>query len=246
MAIMGGWAVTGYFTMKWFNGRDCWCGSGPVVPCSGWLCCFNPVVLAPFRRAHEAYMRLLFGPHFFDEAEEGEDECVEARERLKGEGSGRRVAGQRALAGVAGASTSFPSPSSGSRLTSLSLPALLPAPTPTPPPLTPLCRTGGRTYDEIREEEHLRKRAYLLTERTQLHPKRYDLGEPPPVPQTGPQFLAARAAENAARLAAKAAPTYVNPLKMTTSKFRSMREMRAELEKKTSNPLLAAAGLGDD
>jgi hypothetical protein len=59
------WAVLGYFSYRWFRGRDCWCGSGPVIPCVGWLCCFSERYLGAFHRLHEGFMVLIFGVEFF-------------------------------------------------------------------------------------------------------------------------------------------------------------------------------------
>ena len=63
------WAVMGYFSYRWFRGLDCWGGSGPVLPCTGWLCCFNDRVLAPFQAVHKAFMTLVFGVEFFEQLE---------------------------------------------------------------------------------------------------------------------------------------------------------------------------------
>lgn len=60
------WAITGYFSYRWARGRDCWGGSGPVIPCIGWLCCFSEKYLSPFWAMHEAFMVLIFGVDFFD------------------------------------------------------------------------------------------------------------------------------------------------------------------------------------
>jgi RNA recognition motif-containing protein len=68
------WAILGYFSFKKFRGRDCWGGSGPLIPCVGWLVCFNRRLLRPFTAVHEAYMRLIFGEFFFNEYEDGLDE----------------------------------------------------------------------------------------------------------------------------------------------------------------------------
>jgi len=68
------WAILGYFSFKKFRGRDCWGGSGPIIPCVGWLCCFNERILAPFTRVHEAYMRCIFGQYFFNDYEDNLDE----------------------------------------------------------------------------------------------------------------------------------------------------------------------------
>jgi hypothetical protein len=64
------WAVLGYFSYRWFRGRDCWCGSGPLVPCIGWLVCFSERFLGPFHYVHEAFMVLIFGVSFFATIEE--------------------------------------------------------------------------------------------------------------------------------------------------------------------------------
>lgn len=59
------WGVTGYFSYKYFNGLDCWCGSGPIIPCTGWLCCFHRKILAPFHFIHRWFLRIVFGSDFF-------------------------------------------------------------------------------------------------------------------------------------------------------------------------------------
>jgi hypothetical protein len=69
------WAFLGYFSWKKFRGVDCWLGSGPILPCTGWLCCFNPTVLKPFHAVHRAYMTLIFGKALWgDDLDDGEDE----------------------------------------------------------------------------------------------------------------------------------------------------------------------------
>jgi hypothetical protein len=72
--IFGGWAITGYFSFRWCHGRDCWCGSGPVVPCTAPLVCFNKTALYPFTVVHEFYMRKIYGPFFFGDVEDDLDE----------------------------------------------------------------------------------------------------------------------------------------------------------------------------
>ena len=68
------WAILGYFSYRWYRGLDCWAGSGPICPCSGWLCCFNRTVLAPFTSAHVLFMTVVFGIEFIDEKSEEDNE----------------------------------------------------------------------------------------------------------------------------------------------------------------------------
>lgn len=70
------WALSGYFSWKLFRGKDCWAGSGPLVPCSAWLCCFNKRVLAPFHAVHRLYMQAVFGSDFFKKEEDLIDETA--------------------------------------------------------------------------------------------------------------------------------------------------------------------------
>ena len=68
------WALSGYFSWKLYRGSDCWAGSGPIVPCSAWLCNFNERVLAPFHAVHRVYMKAVFGSDFFEKEEDLIDE----------------------------------------------------------------------------------------------------------------------------------------------------------------------------
>lgn len=68
------WAFLGYFSWKKFRGVDCWLGSGPLLPCTGWLCCFNPTILKPFHMVHRFYMTWIFGEEFWGEEPDDNDE----------------------------------------------------------------------------------------------------------------------------------------------------------------------------
>jgi len=113
------WALSGYFSWKLYRGLDCWAGSGPILPCTGWLCCFNERVLAPFQAVHRVYMKAVFGSDFFEKEADLLDEtagrtytqCVEldpAMLRVHPYFLPQRVAACPELYGSVGASADSP------------------------------------------------------------------------------------------------------------------------------------------
>ena len=78
------WASLGYVSYRWYRGLDCCFGSGPICPCSGWLCCFNQYLLFPFHAVHKLFMTLVFGFDFFSEKskDDSSEESAERKEAI--------------------------------------------------------------------------------------------------------------------------------------------------------------------
>ena len=67
--FIGWWCLAGYFSWKYCRGRDCWCGSGVLIPCSR-LCARREQYRRSCNPIHEVFMKLVFGSSFFSDYHE--------------------------------------------------------------------------------------------------------------------------------------------------------------------------------